>query len=170
MTLKSPAWEFGKMLRTVISTGNINLFLDMLTLMGLQHLGWEYPASSGTSDLRFGRHWPVTITEAMADRRGLRTDIDTSGAARKEESGSRWGRRYEEGTALNVDKLLENRTHLCWGLWEFLFLLGKMRAETQDHLTCWDISGLIHRAIFKGPSVALRWIAVPYLQVLISQV
>lgn len=38
--------------------------------------------------MRFGRHWPVTVTEAMAERRGLRTDIDTSWAARKAESGS----------------------------------------------------------------------------------
>ena len=71
---------------------------------------------------------------------------------------------------LSVDKLLEHRTHLCLGAVGIpVSSVGKTRAETQDHLTCSEISGPIHRAVFEGLSVALRWLAVSYLQVLISQ-
>lgn len=44
-----------------------------------------------------------------------------------------------------------------------------MTAETQDQVTCWEISGPIHRAVFEGPGAVLRGLAISYLQVLISQ-
>lgn len=70
--------------------GEHKFVLDMLNLMCLQDL--EVGGSNKQWDLRprFGGHWPMMVTEAVTDRRGLRTDTGTSGAVRKE-SGSRHG-------------------------------------------------------------------------------